>query len=408
MRRLGEVLTTRGRAFCSAGLTLVVCGYVLGFRDLTRVGVLLLALPLIAALLSRRRPPGIVVTRACDPAQVSAGDPTVVTTTVANVGRRSTPLMLAEEHLDYALGERPRVLLGSLSAGDRRALTYAVRPPLRGRHPLGPLTVQLRDPFGLAHRFVEIGEPTELLVLPRVHALGGSRPPGTGVGAEGEIPFMVALHGEDDQSIREYRDGDDLRRIHWLDPRADAHAGTGASSSFEWAVSAAASTLVHLSGLGYAVHLLTPETVQEGPDEVPIEPAAALSVLAVTEPDKGLALARLTRSGLGLLSGGGLLVAVLAAHDETALRSVATLRHPGATALAMVLDVGSFSGHGPTPGQALAAGAARGAVPAARAADLLRGAGWRATAVTAADSVADAWSRVGSARDARVGSGVTS
>ena len=173
-------------------------------------------------------------------------------------------------------------------------------------------------------------------------------------------------------------------------------------------MSAAASTLVHLSGLGYAVHLLTPETVQEGPDEVPIEPAAALSVLAVTEPDKGLALARLTRSGLGLLSGGGLLVAVLAAHDETALRSVATLRHPGATALAMVLDVGSFSGHGPTPGQALAAGAARGAVPAARAADLLRGAGWRATAVTAADSVADAWSRVGSARDARVGSGVTS
>ncbi len=433
MGRFGEVLTTRGRAFCSAGLTLVVCGYVLGFRDLTRVGVLLLALPLLAALLSRRRPPGIVVTRDSDPAQVSAGDPTVVTTTVANGGRRSTPLMLAEEHLDYALGERPRVLLGSLGAGDRRALTYAVRPPLRGRHTLGPLTVQLRDPFGLTQRFVEVGAPTELLVLPRVHALGGSRPPGTGVGAEGEIPFMVALHGEDDQSIREYRDGDDLRRIHWpatartgelmvrqedrparrravvlLDPRADAHGGTGANSSFEWAVSAAASTLVHLSGLGYAVHLLTPETVHDGPDEVPIEPAAALSVLAVTEPDRGLALARLTRSGLGLLSGGGLLVAVLAAADETALRSVATLRHPGATALAMVLDVGSFSGHGSTPGQGPATGVGRGAATAARAVDLLQGAGWRATAVTAADSVADAWSRVGSARDARVGSRVTS
>ena len=26
---------------------------------------------------------------------------------------------------------------------------------------------------------------------------------------------MVALHGEDDQTVREYRDGDDLRRIHW-------------------------------------------------------------------------------------------------------------------------------------------------------------------------------------------------
>ena len=41
------------------------------------------------------------------------------------------------------------------------------------------------------------------------------RPPGSGVGAEGAIPHMVALHGEDDVSIREYRDGDDLRRIHW-------------------------------------------------------------------------------------------------------------------------------------------------------------------------------------------------
>ena len=55
MRRFGEVLTTRGRAFCSAGITLMVCGYVLGFRDLTRVGVLLLGLPLLAGLLARRR-----------------------------------------------------------------------------------------------------------------------------------------------------------------------------------------------------------------------------------------------------------------------------------------------------------------------------------------------------------------
>ena len=416
MRRFGEVFTTRGRAFISAGITLMVCGYVLGFQDLSRVGVLLLGLPVLAGALARRRPPGLVVTRTSDPAQMSAGEATTVTTTVANGDRRSTPLMLAEEHLDHVLGERPRVMLGSLGAGDRRALTYAVRPPLRGRHRLGPLTVQLRDPFGLTQRFVEAGEATEVLVLPRVHALGGSRPPGTGVGAEGEIPFMVALHGEDDQSIREYRDGDDLRRIHWpatartgelmvrqedrparrravvlLDPRVDAHTGVGPSSSFEWAVSAAASMVVHLSDLGYAVHLLTPDTVGDGPDALPIEPAAALAVLAVAQPDTGLALARLTRSALGLISGGGLLVAVLAAHDESALRTLATLRRPGATALAMVLDTGSFAGK--PAGHAVAA------------VDLLRGAGWRATTVTRGDSVAGAWDEVGSRRDAALVSG---
>lgn len=415
MRRLGEVLTTRGRAFTSAGLTLVACGYVLGFRDLTRVGVLLLVLPLLAALLARRRPPALLITRSTDPARVSAGDVTKVTTTVANSGRRSTPLMLAEERLDYVLGERPRVLLGSLGSGERRALTYAVRPPMRGRHPLGPLAVQLRDPFGLTQRFVDVGETTELLVLPRAYPLGGTRPPGTGVGAEGEIPFMVALHGEDDQSIREYRDGDDLRRIHWpatartgelmvrqedrparrravvlLDPRADAHAGTGAGSSFEWGVSAAASTVVHLAALGYSVHLLTPQTVQEGPDAAPVEPDEALSVLAVTEPRSDLALPHLTRSAQSLLAGGGLLVAIVAGHDESAMRSIAALRHPGATALGLVLDIASFA--------RVSGGRAPGRLDPARAVDLLRGSGWRATSVQASDAVTQAWERVGSAR----------
>lgn len=438
MRGIGEVLTTRGRAFGSAGLTLLVCGYLLGFRDITRVGVLLLALPLLALLLARRRPPGLVVTRSTDPAQVSAGDPTTVTTTIANGGRHSTPIMLAEERLDYVIGERPRVLLGSLGRGERRAVTYAVRPPIRGRHLLGPLTVQLRDPFGLTQRFVEVGSASEVTVLPRVHPLGGTRPPGTGVGAEGEIPFMVALNGEDDQSIREYRDGDDLRRIHWpatartgelmvrqedrparrravvlLDPRSAAHAGSGPASSFEWAVSAAASTVVHLGTLGYAVHLLTPETVREGPDEVPLDRATALDVLAVTALDDALSLARLARSGQGLLAGGGLLVAILAAADEAALRSVATLRHGGATAVGLVLDPASFAGGsggasgiggaGPwpaNPGDPAASGPGAGA---ARAVDILRGAGWRATAVTAADTVTQAWGRVGTAAAARAG-----
>ena len=91
-------------------------------------------------------------------------------------------------------------------------------------------------------------------MLPRIIPLGSGRPPGSGIGAEGAIPHMVALHGEDDVSIRAYRDGDDLRRIHWpataktgdlmvrqedrparrravvvLDSRASGHRGTGSA-----------------------------------------------------------------------------------------------------------------------------------------------------------------------------------
>ncbi|OLP72781.1 hypothetical protein BJM39_09955 [Salmonella enterica subsp. enterica serovar Javiana] len=86
---------------------------------------------------------------------------------------------------------------------------------MRGRHRLGPLGVRLRDPFGLSTRVAAISGSSDILVLPRILPLGGGQPPGSGVGAEGAIPHMVALHGEDDVSIRSYRDGDDLRRIHW-------------------------------------------------------------------------------------------------------------------------------------------------------------------------------------------------
>lgn len=422
MRAMGDTLTTRGRAFLAAGITLLAAGLGLGFADLTRVGLMVVVLPLVASGLTRRRVGGIAVTRESEPARATAGEVVTVTTTVANTGIRSTPLMLAEERLDFALGERPRVLLGSLDAQQVRALTYAVRPPVRGPHLLGPLTVQLRDPFGLTNRIVEVDGATELVVRPRTWPLGAARPPGTGVGAEGEIPFMVALHGEDDQSIREYRDGDDLRRIHWpatartgelmvrqedrparrravvlLDPREPAHCGTGAGSSFEWAVSAAGSAVVHLAGLGYAVHLLSPETVQDGHADLPVDPQDALDILATTATTPALELAAMTRAGQGLLAGGGLLVAVLAPQDEQALSRIATLRQPGGTALGLVLDTASF-GPPRESGRQPASPAA-----AARAVDLLRGSGWRASVVSAGDGIAQGWSRVGSVA-ARVGS----
>jgi uncharacterized protein (DUF58 family) len=82
----------------------------------------------------------------------------------------------------------------------------------------------------------------------------------------------------EDVTTREYRRGDDLRRVHWrstartgelmvrreeqpwqsratvvLDSRRTAHRGTGAASSLEWLVAAAASVAVHLTHAGFAV-----------------------------------------------------------------------------------------------------------------------------------------------------------
>ena len=92
------------------------------------------------------------------------------------------------------------------------------------------------------------------------------RRPAAASGRRASIPHMVALHGEDDVTIREYRDGDDLRRIHWpatartgdlmvrqedrpaqrravvvLDPRAVGHGGLRAQQLVRVGVTAAAS-----------------------------------------------------------------------------------------------------------------------------------------------------------------------
>ena len=421
MARLRDVLTGRGRAFFASGTTLAAAGWGLGFPDISRVGVLLLVLPIVTGLISRRQRASLRVERHTSPSRVAVDERAIVTVTMTNAGTRRTPLLLAEERLNLALGDRPRFLLGQLGAGEVRQVEYAVRSHLRGRHPLGPLTVVLRDPFGLTNRFAEVGATGDIVVLPRIDPLVGGRPPGNGVGAEGEIPFMVALHGEDDQSIREYRDGDDLRRIHWpatartgdlmvrqedrparrramilLDPRAGAHQGHGASSSFEWAVSAAASVVTHLAGLGYATHLICSETVHDGQAAMTTDADHALDLLAEAETGPERELAELVRAAHPVTASGGLVVAVLADRDEESLRQVASLRQPGGSGLAIVLDTATFAdspGGAHTPAGRGSGGKGRPVGPSASAyAELLHTAGWSVAVARQGDGVPEVWS----------------
>lgn len=406
MGRLRDVLTVRGRAFAASGATLAGIGWGLGFPDISRVGVLLLALPLAAGLLTQGRRAAIRVERHLAPNRISVDETATVTVLMENTGTGRTPLLLVEERLDHVLGDRPRFLLGPMAPGERREVQYEVRSHLRGRHTLGPLTVQLRDPFGLTSRFARVGASSEILVLPRISPLNGRRPPGDGVGMEGETPHMLALHGEDDQSIREYRDGDDLRRIHWpatartgelmvrqedrparrravilLDPRADAHRGRGTGSSFEWAVGTAASVVAHLSGFGFAVHLICSETVHDGQAATTTEPERALDILAEVSTGSGHELSELVRAAHPITASGGLVVAVLADRDEEDIRQVASLRQPGGTGLAVVIDTASFA----EPRQGHATGGAR------AFAELLRTAGWSVTTATASQSAPTVW-----------------
>ena len=404
----------------AAGLTLLVGGLLLGFSDITRVGALLATLPLLSALATRPTNNIVEVTRRVQPARLVVDQPANVQVVFENTSGRRSQLQLAEERLDHVLGDRPRFVLPPMEPGDIREVDYQIRSHVRGRHRLGPLTLRVRDPFGLATVAASTPGATDILVLPHIEIIGRRRPRSEGIGAEGTIPHMVALHGEDDVAVRSYHDGDDLRRIHWpatahrsmlmvrqedlparrravivLDSRAEGHQGSGATASFEWAVSATASIAAHLFGQHYALHLVSNETIAGGEATQILEIDTALASLAVAQLGPVQRFEEVLHWAHPLTSAGGLVIAIVTDHDEAMLRQIATLRQPGGVGLLFLLDSGSFAGRraGPPANQTLGFSS------------LVEAAGWSTCIVRSGMTVDAAWDTASASNAVMPGAG---
>ncbi len=419
MRRLRRSLTTRGMAFVGCGVVLVAAGLLLGQRDLTRVGVLLLALASIGTLLVARHGLRLEVSRTVSPARVAIGERAVVTVSLRNAESTLSPVLMAEESLDYALGDRPRFVLPSLRPGESQEIQYTVRAHSRGLHRLGPLGVRVRDPFGLSLRTSAVSGAGEVVVLPRVVPLPTGRALGSGIGSEGSVPHMVALHGEDDQTVREYRDGDDLRRIHWpatartgammvrqedrpakrravvlLDSSRSGQVGSGRSSSFEWCVTTVASVLSHLVGLRYAVHLLTPAAGSDVGAHHDESLEDCLDRLARISTDSDEVLRSVLHAASALTAQGGLVVYVGGALSDEDARTLAGLRQPGSAGIAFIVDTRAFG--------ARTSGGAPGQDRAGATSSVLATSGWLTTTIGPRTTQVQAWSALVGAQPAGV------
>lgn len=401
-------LTLRGRLFISLGIGLLITGVGLGMIDLTRIGVLLLILPVLTALITHRHSLTFGVARRAVPARVQIDQPATIELSVINPSRTRSPVIAAEEILDYALGDRPRAVIPSLRRGQTHTLSYVVRSHIRGRHRLGPLALSVSDPFGLTDRAVAMQSTADLVVLPRVVTLGSSSTGAHGVGSEGTIPHMVALHGEDDISVRDYRDGDDLRRVHWpatartgslmvrqedrpamkraivlLDSRESVHGAT-ISPSLEWAVTMAASVVAHTERQGYAVHLLT-ASQDPGIGQETTSTGASLESLALVTPGPDEDLSGVLHLAGAAVGAGGLIIAIIGACSDDDARSVSSLRPPGSIGAALVVDHTTLAGSVDD----LPPGA-----PALATAETFRRAGWNAVIVDRWLTFPAAWQRI--------------
>ncbi|MFE6865162.1 DUF58 domain-containing protein [Kitasatospora sp. NPDC057692] len=406
-------LTTRGRSFLAAGLTAVVCAYLLGQDALLRVGVLLAVLPLAAVLLLANTRYRVASGRRLTPHRAVAGQEARVHLRVDNVSRVPTGLLLLEDKVPYVLGPRPRFVLDRVEPRGHREVSYRVRSDLRGRYPLGPLQLRLSDPFGMCELNRSFAASDVLTVVPQVLALPYVRLSGEWAGQGESHTRALALAGDDDVILREYRAGDDLRRVHWkstarygelmvrreeqprraratvlLDTRETGHRGSGPASSFEWAVSCAASVAAHLLERGYQTRLLTdtghavPSTDGDGGHSAADTSGVILDALAVVDLSDG---AGLSRAEEPLRAGGeGLLVAVLGELDEEQTARLARLRGRTGGAVVFLLDTGTWAGlrmlAPDTGGEEFRDRARR-----------LREAGWTVLTVRAGDSVPELW-----------------
>ena len=239
----------------------------------------------------------------------------------------------------------------------------------RGSYRLGPLRVRTGDPFGLFTTEMVVGQPTGVVVFPRIEPLPHWRLPPSPIDGTTAAKRRFEASSPLVSSIRPYVQGDAINRIHWLssvrhnelqvkefdlEQAADlwmildldrgSHAGVGEEASVEMAVSAAASialqTLAEHRAVGMAasarrLHILQPDRGTRVEQKI-------LHLLANVQADGAQPLAEVVLGVLPQLRRGMTLCIVTGSTQRDWVRALAGLRRRGVGSIVVLLDRASF------------------------------------------------------------------
>ena len=316
------MLTDRGRWILALGGGIYLAAWALGSEVLYPVAVGLVLAVLAAALWVRvlRRP--MTLRRTLGRGERLAGDDVPVQLELDAEGFVPSGTLVLRETV-ARLGERETPL-------DRRhgrlRGRYVLRRVPRGRYPIEQAEVVIEDPFGLERVAVELPTGASILVYPRLvdvdrlFSESGARTP------EGRRLLMRRPTGFDLHSVRDYQQGESLRRVHWpttarrghlmvkeledsprdeaavlLDGDASAVVGTAPESSFELAVCAAGSILKAQASRGRRAALIvnTLRPVYQRVHSFDGDWQRAFEILAAVEPDGHSSVANLLADEAG-------------------------------------------------------------------------------------------------------------
>ena len=199
---------SRAAAAAFLGAALALCAAAFGSPSLYVPGIALLLLGVAAAVWVLLAARGLAAERTLGPASVEEEQPYPI-----RIDLRAGALPPPGGELEEPLLGRPVELRGLRSQRVRVEIRFA----RRGRRAIGPSVVRVRDPLNLATSARTVGEPGEVLVLPRIEPVRAAAGGGPLAGSEHELSaqLLTAAAELELDSLRPYRQGAPASRIHW-------------------------------------------------------------------------------------------------------------------------------------------------------------------------------------------------
>ncbi len=355
--RLPRALTRQGWYVLFGSALSILAARLLGSIELFVLGVMGIGLVLLALVSVRARRLELDVARSVSPPRVHAGTPSQVALSVTNRGPRPTPVVRVHDPVSGTRGAN--LLIAPLQPQVPARAAYRLPTEHRGIVEIGPMEVEVTDPFGLATLSIPAAGAARLTVYPPVHRLTALPPTGGADPHAGlEHHRTLSRGGEDFSALRPYVVGDELRRVHWpssarhdellvrqdelpwqgrITVVVDNTTGHLADAGLDLAASIAASILTAAHQRGNLVRLVFADGTDSGFLAGNAQLDALLELLAVVQlrPDATLRTA-VDRAATNVRHGAA--VTITAELDTTAHLLVQQLNRRFGTVCSLVID----------------------------------------------------------------------
>ena len=220
MARL-DVLTSSGTALAWLSAAAIIGAVKLGWASLGAVGVLGTAIFHICAIyaflaLREINPFAKGVTRSLTPASVTEGDDLKEEIVFTDVRIPAGYRLFVQGQIGPRWATSRHVLDASQSEVEV-VLESEVGPAVRGEFEAEPLDMWFEDTFGITKSAPFKVGPAKVVVLPKHQPIDRAVTPllQQGIGPRAGKPAS-RIPTEGVMDMREYKDGDDVRRIHWV------------------------------------------------------------------------------------------------------------------------------------------------------------------------------------------------